>query len=257
MSHFSVIVIGDDVDAQLQPYHEYECTGTEDEYVQDMDVTGDRQDEWVKVDNKHEYDHSFSRWLKYWHHETVNAEGRVINRTNPNAKWDWWVIGGLWSNWLGIASGKKADFDFDGIRGKAGETAGLNHKLFAPPADMPRPKPWAEYREDFETIEDAREAWRSEPCVTHVKKAAEKHGTFIRSPDEFFGGHDEYVASRRRSILTPFAYVIDGEWKSKGDMGWPGMSKDEFSQADWDNHFSNVLEALPDDTTLTVVDCHI
>jgi hypothetical protein len=33
MSHYSVLVIGEDVEKQLQPYHEYECTGIEDEYV--------------------------------------------------------------------------------------------------------------------------------------------------------------------------------------------------------------------------------
>jgi hypothetical protein len=39
MSHFSVIVIGPDIDAQLQPYHEFECTGTNDQHVIDVDVT--------------------------------------------------------------------------------------------------------------------------------------------------------------------------------------------------------------------------
>ena len=33
MSHFAILVIGEDVEKQLQPYHEYECTGTKDEYV--------------------------------------------------------------------------------------------------------------------------------------------------------------------------------------------------------------------------------
>lgn len=39
MSHFSVLVIGPDPAAQLQPFHEFECTGTDDQYVQDIDVT--------------------------------------------------------------------------------------------------------------------------------------------------------------------------------------------------------------------------
>jgi hypothetical protein len=38
MSHFSVLVIGENVKEQLQPYHEFECTGTNDQYVQNMDV---------------------------------------------------------------------------------------------------------------------------------------------------------------------------------------------------------------------------
>lgn len=39
MSHFAVLVIGDDVAKQLQPYHEYECTGVKDKYVIEVDKT--------------------------------------------------------------------------------------------------------------------------------------------------------------------------------------------------------------------------
>lgn len=38
MSHFSVIVIGDNVEDQLQPYHEFECTGNRDQYVKEIDI---------------------------------------------------------------------------------------------------------------------------------------------------------------------------------------------------------------------------
>lgn len=39
MSHFSVIVTGRNVENQLQPFHEFECTGTDDQYVQNIDET--------------------------------------------------------------------------------------------------------------------------------------------------------------------------------------------------------------------------
>jgi hypothetical protein len=42
MSHFSVLVIRhpeQDLAALLQPFHEFECTGNDDQYVQDVDVT--------------------------------------------------------------------------------------------------------------------------------------------------------------------------------------------------------------------------
>jgi hypothetical protein len=41
MSHFAVLVIGDNPEAQLAPYHEFECTGKNDQYVQDLDETAD------------------------------------------------------------------------------------------------------------------------------------------------------------------------------------------------------------------------
>ena len=39
MSHFSVLVIGENVDEQLAPYHEFECTGEDNQYVQPIDRT--------------------------------------------------------------------------------------------------------------------------------------------------------------------------------------------------------------------------
>lgn len=39
MSHFTVLVIGPEPERQLQKFHEFECTGTDDEFVQDLDVT--------------------------------------------------------------------------------------------------------------------------------------------------------------------------------------------------------------------------
>jgi len=36
MSHFTVLVIGDDVERALAPFHEFECTGHDDEFVQDL-----------------------------------------------------------------------------------------------------------------------------------------------------------------------------------------------------------------------------
>jgi hypothetical protein len=39
MSHFSVLVVGSNVKGQLAPYHEFECTGKDDQYVQEIDQT--------------------------------------------------------------------------------------------------------------------------------------------------------------------------------------------------------------------------
>ena len=48
MSHFTVLVIGNNVEEQLQPYHEFECTGTDDKYVKDIDITEDVRDAYNK-----------------------------------------------------------------------------------------------------------------------------------------------------------------------------------------------------------------
>jgi hypothetical protein len=46
MSHFPVLVIGEEPVKLLQPYHEFECTGTDDEYVQDIDETQDQREDY-------------------------------------------------------------------------------------------------------------------------------------------------------------------------------------------------------------------
>lgn len=38
MSHFAVLVVGE-VEHNLAPFHEFECTGTDNEFVQDVDQT--------------------------------------------------------------------------------------------------------------------------------------------------------------------------------------------------------------------------
>jgi len=47
------------------------------------------------------------------------------------------------------------------------------------------------------------------------------------------------------------------DWVGKGDMGWFGVSRDKVADQDWNNKFWDMIESLPPDTMITVVDCHI
>jgi hypothetical protein len=51
--------------------------------------------------------------------------------------------------------------------------------------------------------------------------------------------------------------VKDGQWYEKGKMGWFACVADEKDEDVWDREFAALLDGLPDDTLLTVVDCHI
>ena len=124
MSHFKVIVVGDDVDGQLSAFHEFECTGIDDEHVQDTDITDQfKSDFEVYGEGKsivdfardwHNYDcilpdvspdisdeHKFGYVVITTTGELVQA----IRRTNPAAKWDWYEIGGRYSGSLLLKSG--------------------------------------------------------------------------------------------------------------------------------------------------------
>lgn len=112
MSHFTVLVVGDDVEHQLAPFHEFECTGIDDEFVVDVDITAKVQEQiekegiqdalgWFgledrKVESESEIDRE--RVHKYGYALVQNgALVRAIDRTNPNKKWDWYQIGGRWA----------------------------------------------------------------------------------------------------------------------------------------------------------------
>ena len=201
MSHFTVMVVTEDkgeaaVEIALDPYHEFECTGRDDEYIQNIDVTKDTLEEyntetttklrdpengelhgayndrfyreptpkeidkagplhstgfsdgisftskdwgdgkgyrakvrfvpdgWEEVQIHQNEVMSFAEFVVYWygyenpvkHNEQpdiaenhkygyikLKEDGsvdKVIKRTNPNSKWDWWTTGGRWTGAL-------------------------------------------------------------------------------------------------------------------------------------------------------------
>lgn len=97
MTHFVGLVVAeteDEIAALVQPFHEYECTGVDDQYVIDVDITDETRADFEKHAMPGQ---SFEEFAAHWHGRPL-VDGRMIERTNPNAKWDWWVVGGRWRN---------------------------------------------------------------------------------------------------------------------------------------------------------------
>lgn len=122
MSHFSILVIGD-VDYNMAPFHEYECDGVNDEFVQDIDTTEKLRADYerMKADADSEVSKkkmSFLEFVQYWEGESpvlksvyeVNTKSdkqkwgyilvdenneivKVIRRTNPNSFYDYYGEG--------------------------------------------------------------------------------------------------------------------------------------------------------------------
>ena len=59
-----------------------------------------------------------------------------------------------------------------------------------------------------------------------------------------------------RAIST-FAVVKKGKWYEKGRMGWWGAVHDEKDQDTWNKEFIKMLKSVPEDTLLSLYDCHI
>lgn len=271
MSHFVVGVITKDGDTKeverlLAPYHEFECTGRDDEFVQNVDKTEETRAEyeshkvckyidplgglhnpyddrfyrepspeekskvglgtgggnglsWTSKDWRDGLGYrakvhflpdgwsvchvpacecmTFGEYVSKWNgipltttaeldltkkhkygYALINRKKevvKVIDRTNPNRKWDWYVVGGRWKDWV--------------VKGDVGPIADL------------KPNP-------------------ERDCKNY-----------------FF------------ALVTP-----EGEWVEKGRMGWWACVSDE--KDDWPEIETKVL-AKYHDYTVTVVDCHI
>lgn len=156
----------------------------------------------------------------------VNEDGevvRVVKRTNPNKKWDYWTIGGRYSGCL-IVGGKPCDharfgsIDMDEIR-----RANRERRVRA--------------------VEEARaevDAGKSEELTRYL------YGEYIFSP-----GYAD------RDQAWTFAVLKHGAWLERGEMGWWGIVSNEETPEDWDEAYRIVLASIRPDQHVWIVDCHI
>lgn len=237
MSHFSVLVIGENIDEQMLPYHEFECTGINeylelvdrtDEFLHDFRHYGHEYDsiEDFSENNfgrailKHDEEPDFISAHKYGYTE-VDAEGNVVasyGRTNPNAKWDWYVVGGRWPKFYTLKDGSRTSQTRKGLIDlEATKASGHSDSL----------KSWEKYKDS--PLRD---------LVIGKYETAE-----------------EYAAACGETSIVTYAIVRDGKWIAKGEMGWFGMSSNDSDN--WEETFMSIWNEIDDDELVSIVDCHI
>jgi len=334
MSHFTVMVFGDDVEEQLAPYHEYECTGVDDEYVVDVDQSDEIEEFLAKVIyvgksketgdlDYHFNEESGAEYLDDWSPMTrakyievagldldeeikdyfgveKKEDGKFYLHTNPNAKWDWYLVGGRWSGFFKLKEGAdgdvgeqslimksqgvepvesgyadstlKGNIDLEAMMEEDRQRANkqFDH-LVAAIGDI-EPVSWTEFREARQANGMNMDAIRDEWRETDFQKALTAYGKKIDDPWLFalsdvyvdFYLHlplnvarVRYVETAAANAITPFAFIKDGQWIERGEMGWWACVSNEKDKDDWQQQFVDMFNALPDDTLVTVVDCHI
>lgn len=311
MSHFVVLVIGDNVDQQLAPFNEQPEDGDPhvtlefhdqtDEFRKEYDegdveiikrpdgswvfayaaTDDDRAAQIAPVSVKFsELYSTFEEFCKEWHSSEPNEQGRYGYHSNPKAKWDWYVVGGRWSGYFkakpGVIGkvgesgvfGNKAEpgmydqlhrgsIDFEGMRADAAAEANKRYDAYeAAVKGLEVPKPWAEFRTAFENIDDARKAYHETPYIAALRAA--NLLLWFEDPVEVYGiGREKFVERASNGSFTPYAVLKDGEWYSKGEMGWFGMSSNNVDPDTWNERVWELLRDLPEDTLITAVDCHI
>lgn len=326
MSHFTVMVAGDNVEDQLAPFQENNMGDCPQEFLEFNDETELVEQGWeedtvnlLEVDGKRAFNYSADKNTFYREvsEEEYNAfEGKKTSSgllgkdsvylvlrdevkeieipvkehygsledyadkyhgykrdpntgkfgywENPNRKWDWYQVGGRWSGFLLLKTGERAndalkgEVDWEGMRKEAADEARETYrKAMGETPLRPLWESWDDVRERFgmNRIDEAREFYRSQEGIKAVKKNVDN--PFFYRIDKLLVDEETYVGAKADAAIATYAFLKDGKWFQKGEMGWFGMSSDEMSEEDWNKLVWQQIQNLPDDMRITVVDCHI
>ena len=205
---------------------------------------------------------TFEEFCKGWHGIEPNEEGRYGYYNNPKAKWDWYEVGGRWAGMLKLKENATADQSLNFSHGweEADKLAVMSQNV----ADQARKSEidWSRMNGDAEAFEEHSRFWeiiieddepKNEDETDMVKWNMFKSEYFTKK----FKNKETYIKCQMN--FSTYAILIDGEWMGKGEMGWWGMSDEDFDEAvEWESNFYNrFIKDLPEDTLITVVDCHI
>lgn len=113
MSHFTVLVIGDNAEEQLIPFEEQTKN---EKYLEFKDCTEEVINNYEKHKDEYKTLEDFAK--EYYGYDSV--DGKYGYKRNPNAKWDWYVLGGRWTNTLKL---KMDNFGYGIIE----QTSGLSY----------------------------------------------------------------------------------------------------------------------------------
>ena len=254
MSHFTVLCIGDNVEEQLEPFFELECTMNQDEIKNDdraefqqESTTEELEKDFDRVKNEHPeyYYETLEEFAEEYHGYIKRENSEIWGRwTNPNAKWDWYSIGGRWTGFFKVKNNPKYIDDIS-----VGE-AGLMTE--------PAPKGYSDSIRfcdiDFEGMEKDKstEAEKNWDLIQEKIASGDKNVNWVYGLKEN-ETREEYIENHTK--FSTYAVILNGEWYAKGEMGWWGMSSDE--DDNWSEEFDKMVKSLPEETLLTVVDCHI
>ncbi|MFS7238173.1 hypothetical protein [Carnobacterium divergens] len=165
--------------------------------------------------------------------ETIQPDGSVFSSYNPKSEWDWYQIGGRWKGLLRKKNGLKVD----------------SCKI----DDLDLSK-------DKEMYDKAIRYWEVVVDHSEIKEEENKadfgsfynEGYFVRT----FGTKEQY-AEIQSSLRTYALITPEGEWLSKGKMGWFGLSDEsKESVENYNELFVSTIEKNKD-CFITIVDCHI
>lgn len=161
---------------------------------------------------------------EYEDEDSFNERGDQMSTYNPKSKWDWYSVGGRWGGLLTF---------------KNGQTGDSGYSKFV----------------DFEKMRE-NEIRQLEPYKEYLEGSPFYSKEYLMSLYP-----DEETYRRKMTEFSTYAVITpDGEWHSKGEMGWFGISSETGDEdTAWcDNYYDNFIRpAIENNWYLTIVDCHI
>jgi hypothetical protein len=262
MSHYTVLVVGDNIEEQLWPFWELDLNEEEmkmdprsvfisqikdSEKEEKFQEFLNKEKDYLEKNNiKYE---SATDWMIDWHGYKYNGELQSWGYyKNPQQKWDWYSVGGRWSGFFLLKNGATGKLGMPGIYGREEENELPNRADQAKKGDID----WEGMRQN--QIENSKKLWQKVVVEGKDKyQPDELNFLYGITPEDTI----ETFVEKRSKFPATFAVLKDGNWYEKGKMGWWGITTDEKPDSEWENEFQKLIEDLPDDTLLTVVDCHI
>lgn len=278
MSHFCVFAITETDNEEelqdiLQPYHEYECDGVNDEYVKHIDETKDAKETWNERRNDYRDIYEFfsqeyccdqvfvdvDRTINYEdvreRYAIVSEDGNEVIKycdfTNPNSKWDYWSIGGRWSTSKDMM--KKGDYDYNGWYEKEIKRLTDDWNTYHPLFEKYK-FTLVEWNPDAENLDEMRKAYHNQPLMLEIKGNDKKYSIWNFNWD-MIKPLEEWLDIKKKSIAPCFAVVNKDGWFERGQMGWWCCVSNE--KENWNLDFKKIIDSTPDDHYIWIVDCHI
>lgn len=290
MSHYCVLVIGENPEEQLAPFDENLDVPRYVKLTKEQVISKGRKDiedykngTYAKyLENPKEYKESCSNkghieyleeefpkklaWsdeeiyqdeIQYEDEADIGEDGEVYSTYNPKSKWDWYQLGGRYSGRIILK---------DNATGTLGDLT-----LLASDDYKKEHEQWkhtgAKVDQAYKRDIDFEKMLQDRIYTAKEEYAKFKKELLLAKTDEeriniCFWNNIKLDTTEEQFLdsvtaFSSFAVLKDGVWYERGGMGWWGVVSNEKDVKEWQSEFDKLLKSLPDDTLLSIYDCHI
>ena len=291
MSHFTVLVIWDDVESALAPFDENLDVPQYIKYTREQLIEKSKQEiqeykdglyarylsdpikyaaECSNADHieflKNEFPNRLS-WsdeehyqneIRFYEPEEIWSNWEILSTRNPNGEWDWWQIGWRWAGKIIVKPGttfETPNFSWGWSaeeKQKVLETLRTDSALLK---DIDFEAMSADSIKNFTERFSLLQKWDELPFDIKIMKFwnSSNERDFINSRHTL----EEYLNEFVPHPLSAYAYIYQDKWIVKWDMLSFGISVPNQSEWEWKAKFTEFINGLDPETRITFVDCHV